>query len=355
MVFASLSGCAKKDETTQTTTKETTAATTAATDTTDAPDATDDTSESTTDMTLLPTASPTPYPTLAPTPVFTKMVAYRDPEYPDDFDSFENKLTSEENPHELEIYDKKGNILQHDFYMGPMMTTDTFEYDENGLLKSKFSHTPQNGIPDYDVSYTYEYDEKGRLVKETSDSSMGEEVNSSFWNVYIYNDDGQMIEEQWWDNYEGKDAMSTRITYEYDDQGKCIIEHREEFCIEDDGSRDKENTLRLVQDVKYIYKSGKLVQENVYDELGELRSSTKYEYDDKGRMVKETEGMYDNSNPYIVYEYDDQGLLISKTQYRAKDITFETQEEVDKYWNLDPQDPELFEIMSREIYKYYFE
>lgn len=166
-------------------------------------------------------------------------------------------------------FDGSGNMVSTAVYYrhgDKLKKTSYFEmeYDEHGSETEIISADADDGVYAVD-KYAYEYDENGNISKKTVDKSIYQDETAEY--TYTYDDDGKMLTEfkkTIKKNGKKKKTVKDFITkYEYDDRG---------------------NLIKKTSDVY------KFEQHNVET----------YEYDDKNRKTRETIGTGE-----IIYEYED--------------------------------------------------
>lgn len=178
---------------------------------------------------------------------------------------------------------------------------------EHKLVSMKSSVTPEY--------YTYMYDElNGRI-----DSTLHyEEMDGMVFDVtykYVYDENGREIQEKGYQKFTGDDeyTYTMQIHYTYDAQGRLAT--RTNYNI------NAERTDFVMGSIyEYIYDDeGRLVGRDCYfdKERAEKFEEGIYEYDEKGRLWKESyyamafgDGLtFQNSTEYV---YDDNGRMIEK-------------------------------------------
>lgn len=258
------------------------------------------------------------------------------------------------------VIDAKGNKTQYfwnddyrltrvDRYVGEkdLHSTDLFQWEGN-LLKSK-SFLDENGKPLF--SRTYDYDAWGNVKTNTFSGNLtGSENWESYSQRKTYSEDGKnlLLREEgsndlaitysYWKNthlpyvktvYEGKKAQIF-TTYEYDedyilisetvDDGvskkiKKITPRKEEpyiglpEMIEEYGG-----TVLLRKTVLHYGAGAAIVQKDIYDANNKLRYILKMGYDDKGRLISETNALGQEA----IYKYDDVGNRIYEKDFSGR-------------------------------------
>ncbi len=181
------------------------------------------------------------------------------------------------------VYDGDGNETNS------RLTT----YDENNKIKSKIEKNNwgsseaeyENGLIIKQVSK----DDEGRKTGEQKDYSYDGEKLLGYTQVYYYYDA---------DSQEEKVDSSTTYTYAYYNSGN----RKSATQLSSDGEKhvttyaDKENDV-VISDI-------------YYDEDGNETSSTRYEYDSKGRTTKREEVYSGGSSYTYEYEYNENGQKV---------------------------------------------
>ena len=139
----------------------------------------------------------------------------------------------------------------------------------------------------------FEYDENGRITKRIN--------GESNYTVYIYDSEGKLSKREEWrperaDKTKEPVLVKTEYIvrpdeYEYDDNGRMV----KETVYDDEGNVSSVTEL--------TYDSNGRMVENIYkDESGEIQSIFKFEYDESGNLLKIIDGtlvetcVYDSEN-----------------------------------------------------------
>jgi YD repeat-containing protein len=123
-------------------------------------------------------------------------------------------------------------------------------------------------------------------------------------------------------------SISERSDFSYDRKGRLISVSRgdERFAYEYDGERIKSivhlvNEMGIETKLYYYDEAGNLIREETREgRYGAVKRFKDYEYDSRGRLIKEynpdtnpTPDYYNPTNPvYTQYNYDEEGNMISK-------------------------------------------
>ena len=222
---------------------------------------------------------------------------------------------------------------------------EKLEIDDNDILYAKGSKLKQISYVESVKSKEtgmiitqYEYDEQGRISKVsqpmykngTSMFENGTIVGLFSYSEYVYNNKGLL--EKIIDNHSNINAGFINLsihTYSYDNNGK----KQKEVIIY------PQMTQNRVDSTLYFYVNNILIRENKYEDG--------YFGSEPWRSVLVT---------YIEYEYDNQGKLVKETKYSGTDNT-PIQFNVHSYQNGLNVKTEIFNIKNdqkiREIRRYY--
>ena len=197
--------------------------------------------------------------------------------------------------HSLEVeYDSQGNVLKYINYDGEgnLESYEVYGYNEQGK-KTIYEKFDSEGVR---ISFSYyENNEQGDVIKAH---------NASYLDTYeyIYDENDRVIEKLVRKNGE----FSYRKVYTYDAEGKVI----EEKIFDEQGE--------IVNIVGYIYdKNGNLEYEDEkYNDIYGCQD-TRYTYDDNNNLIEKV--LYSNDDVIVSrvykYEYDDKGNCIKKFEY----------------------------------------
>lgn len=204
------------------------------------------------------------------------------------------------------VYDDQGNIIQGVVYESNFEFGSTndhwynWEYDNDGKLIKQEMYYSWNEEPC--IVTEYEHDETGNVV-------IGIEHSYSEWSdeeiekcVFEYDGSGNLVKKI--KKYEHDNTYKTYGIYEYqyDANGNKV---KMTYYFYEDLQNCKE----------YIYdNNGILVEEKLYTYVGdkEYCDEYKYEYDDKGNLIRRRANNRDLS---WAYEYDAQDTLVRKIGY----------------------------------------
>ena len=268
--------------------------------------------------------------------------------------SFQHKMLKfgESNDHESEflslitLYDDKGNMTEEQKVNteNEAEEINTFTYNDNGKLMQHVMHMITDDAKEV---LKNERDEKGRLVKEQK--FYGDDPGEA--TRYVYNDRDEVIEIHKTDE-EGETESKEII--EYDEKGNLKgrtkydaagnLQERTEFSYDERGNisskadYNQKNNLESKTDYSYNEKNDIIssVQKNAggkltesisiaYDERGNVTERNirdfhprkiKLIYDHKDHCIEEE--VYDqhgNLSAKNIYEYDEQGNVISELNY----------------------------------------
>jgi hypothetical protein len=195
------------------------------------------------------------------------------------------------NNHNTWNYDKKGNIIEHNFYVDSVL-----EYKEIAI------YNQNNKIIDYKIygsdgkislQKTVKYDLRGNII-EVND--IGKNRNDK--QIFVYDINNRIIEESIF--FEG--SFSKKYAFKYDLAGNKI----EEKFSNANGDYDKETTL-------YQYNSkGKIISSSNFNYEGDLNEKLIYKYDIYNRLVEKFNENGNRTKNYEIYKYDNFGNIIEK-------------------------------------------
>lgn len=131
---------------------------------------------------------------------------------------------------------------------------------------------------------------------------LSESKSKYFYTSYLYNTDNQLLS---YDMYEDSRIYSSDWT-----TAEAAM-HRTEWV-------SPENT-EISGRGFYSYKQGKLTKIEVQRFLNDSKNSSEYEFDDNGRIGKQTFIYEGKPTGYIEYEYDNSGNLILKKHFYLVD------------------------------------
>lgn len=190
-------------------------------------------------------------------------------------------------------------------------------------IKKEIDPKLENGF----VEYTY--DEKGNLVKSS---------DSDVISKYYYDDKGNLVK------HEKIDANDTLIyvrIYKYDSENRLVFDEKEEKNEYSKQTWQYDDKGRLVKETSEGFSIGSIFAEGtttyVYDDNGLLKTKSldrgfsrpeiyTYEYYGNGllKSVRRDSDAIANSYEINTYEYDEKGNLIKHVQQKDPEINLET-------------------------------
>ena len=195
------------------------------------------------------------------------------------------------------LYNENGELIHSDYFIyedGKLVREELWDYttDQYGSYK-EYTYNSY-GIERIDTGYLYlnnsevekyyeyEYDDQGKLLKVTRYSTNSDKI---FWYCdYIYNDDGTYIEQ---------------VT-EFDTLSQKMKQSNAYCLYSADGTILEEKTGYLNEKYVYIYDdNGILISMEDYSG-SKLDSTSTYEYDSEGRLIKEVRNRKDGT---LLWEY----------------------------------------------------
>ncbi len=233
-------------------------------------------------------------------------------------------------------YDDNGNQILYVYYSDGVESNRTeYKYHENGEL-AEYVETYASGIK-YVYKYTdfgeeeayivYDdegketnsristYDEnkkiKSKIVKDTWSSSETEYENGLIIKQVNKDDEGHKTGE-WLDySYDGEKLLGYTYNYYYydTDSQEEKVDSSTKYTYEYYDSGNRKSDTELSYDNKHVTnyadnKNQNVISDIYYDTDGNITSSTKYEYNSKGRLIKQEEVFSDGSSYLYEYEYD---------------------------------------------------
>ena len=208
-------------------------------------------------------------------------------------------------------YDENGNETSREFYLGDG-TPDGItisEYNESGDI-IKVTYT----FDDYENIIKYEYDEYGNLIKYDSLDNDG----YGYVYQYEYDENGNLVKQSYEDSTGALEIMEN----EYDENGNLIKYSYDSLSAENHlvGYEKYSENGRLTETwIKFsngnqlfheYYADGVTCKRQTHIELGGTK--TVKEFDESGRIVKETLTYADNSESIL--EFDENENVIKKTE-----------------------------------------
>ena len=211
------------------------------------------------------------------------------------------------------VYDDHGNQLREevsDDKGGDW--TEEYMYDEMGKKIAYFYQ--KSDVQEYWEQY--KYDEQGNVILQITYDEDGEESGRK---GYIYDQQGNCVKESTYSGdvlkeeifYEfDADNQLTQKSYESDGRKTCYLYDSEHRLIEtqeygEDGSLSYTEKFSYKQKVKNPFKSVK-----EYANGSSADEETVYQYNDKGKKVKEERRSNGNVQERSVWKYDNHGNLI---------------------------------------------
>ena len=187
-------------------------------------------------------------------------------------------------------FDDQGNLIEERFYLSENEVAEhkTYERDDKGNVINIYKHY-QDGEKD---TIHFIRDESGKLVEKITIDSYNEEEARE---IIEYAGDKVKSRKE----YE-YDELVMEEEFEYSDKGK-LVEHVK-WSHEDENSRfinkyNEEGQIfkalkynlkdKLISKAEYIYKEDKLME--IAEESPYGKIITRFEYDEKGNPVKQTE------------------------------------------------------------------
>ncbi|MCT4613993.1 MAG: hypothetical protein N4A49_03850 [Marinifilaceae bacterium] len=210
-------------------------------------------------------------------------------------------------------YSYRKNNLHGDFELQD--TKYIHNYDPNGVIISSIRFDINNSIVDADAdrSFTYKYDKNGYITKFCKRSGNFEPDN---FIVISYDSKMRIIEQK---IYQGNNEDNLLESYE--------------FTYFDDSNYDPNdyNSTPRLKGISTFYNDNKKSGEYTYDydnnmnllklnelaENGEIYKSRIYEYDNKNRLIKESQSNRDN---FVSFEYSND--YISVNEFQSENIIF---------------------------------
>ncbi len=215
-------------------------------------------------------------------------------------DSYGNSISGDL----LKVYDSYGNLLKEFIYDNNYNIYNYTEYGADGNIIKKYNFDYFNDYYDYEeYKYNYSYDSNGKIIdseaqctifavrKDIDNKIMFTEVSEGTTYLYKFDDMGNIILESKYDN----GNLISENSYKYDDND-ILIEY---------GFNDFNSPYMSWNAVLNYDEYGSIEKQTVYNDNGEIinKSQHKNEYDDEGKLIKET---YDGIEITYTYEYWDE-------------------------------------------------
>ena len=186
-----------------------------------------------------------------------------------------------------------------------------YEYDQNGILKTRTSYKPDGTIHkqseynagelirtmDYSTDrtlcfqYDYEYDEKGNMTKLTAYNDDG---TISYISEYEYNENGNRTKSV---SYNADGTMTSQTVSEYNSDGK----------MSKNTSYNADVTINLLSEFEYDESKNNTKSTIYQNDNGKTRilQCSTYEYDEDGNMLKKIVYRSDGTiSNWVLYEYE---------------------------------------------------
>lgn len=204
--------------------------------------------------------------------------------------------------------DSLGNVVEY--------RKDSEFYNESGELLNRIYFINKNGVITSDTSFfsndNYKLCRKGSIVTEINDTTICSFLTTFsgdiFENVEKYNKYGDLI-------YVSNSAITDSYEIEYDEVGNKIRDlHTQTYSWSGD-------SLYEYRYYKNDYDSlGKLISQETYDSASVLVSTTLYEYDSKGQLIRKSVEYADDGSDWVFdyvydYVYDHLGNLTLEFRY----------------------------------------
>ena len=195
----------------------------------------------------------------------------------------------------------------------------------------------------------YEYDSLDRISRVSSPMyEDGEIVGTISHDLYEYNSAGQLIEKS---NYNANSNAPSgfihlrNYTYTYGSNGKV---EKETISYPQIGSADF---------YLYFYDGNKLIRIEKYERGSELERFVSYEYDNGGKLVKETSFNKDNEQYGYTEHFYTNGLNTESKVYGARDMVllreiYRTYDDHNNLIILDSNEIAGFSSMMSHVLKY---
>ncbi len=238
-------------------------------------------------------------------------------------------------------YDENGNITKKTYEASYII----YEYEDGQCVKES-SYSEDGTLRQYNI---IRCDEKGNYLELASYMADGTELAGRY--KWKYDKDGNLVEEVW------TMSPAQERYYRFDEKGRKIEEGAREngeelysYITEYD---EKGNVTRF-GDTRYINtynEDGKLIK--VTERNGQTETYETYEYDENGRLVRNTEYYYDGEmSSTKEYEYSDDGRCIKEYKSSAQEGTYNVYELDEKGNCIKESSYENGELDSSFLYSY---
>ncbi len=178
-----------------------------------------------------------------------------------------------------------------------------YQYDERGNLSERLA-----SYCEYSIKTKYCYDSENRLVSEYIEESYNDKNIASYENKYVYDSDGNLKHEIW-------------------GEAKCTIDfaHSIDFAYSDDKKLLKKELIfsggnKQVYDYTYDSSGRVTLSKSITNDDDRLYSETKIFYDSDGNVVKEI--TTDSNNKQIVTDFVYKNGLEKKRTVSYSDSMF---------------------------------
>lgn len=180
------------------------------------------------------------------------------------------------------------------------------EYNREGNLISEYSYDSEKRLRRKNV---YEYDETGNQIGASAYDSGGNLLERG---IYKYDSEGNRIEEN---RYESSGMLKEKLVSTYDDYGNMLQTN----YYRSNGEWYYVRTYEYDQRRNMIKEVSRLLEDD--SDYGMVRV---YAYDDDGNMVEEAMysliGVEEHLASRLVYEYDERGRKVRETYYRGDSV-----------------------------------
>lgn len=143
---------------------------------------------------------------------------------------------------EMWEYDEQGNKTVYSVANSDGRLTSreryTYEYDENGRITNL---TAKNNLGSLMYTYTYTYDANGNILTENKYSNVG---SVSYKYVYEYDDNNNLLEKR---HYDWSGKLNKKYIYEYNEYNDAILE----ICYDGDGNKNSTCVYTYADPVLY--------------------------------------------------------------------------------------------------------
>ena len=207
-------------------------------------------------------------------------------------------------------YDESNRLIKKEYWIGEEGCSERYEYtyDDNGnIVCETYVVDASSQNPTEVYTYTWEYDEAGNLVTY----KMVYNNDNSFNTIteYKYDERGNLLDEYCRVYPEEENGFLGRITYEYDANNR-VIKKMESYS---------EGEIYQWETYEYDAAGNQVRTLIGYNTQSEASIEQKFEYDDRGNLIKHTNIQRGELAWYIVYEYDEEGRVLKKLEYNEKD------------------------------------